>query len=537
MTKISLEAPRTTIEGHAEIDPDAYAPIEVPYLSRKPDIVNIDVGRQLFVDDHLIERRTAVRNFHRAEIHDGNPIMTPQTPLEIGPDNTPMASPFSGGILYDGASKLYRLWYHAGWFHAGALAVSSDGVNWERREYDVVPGTNCVLPPMRNVPGQKDLWRDSIAVFIDPDETDPARRFKMYHTERTVDFEARGVVLASPDGIHWSKIGDAGPLGDRSTMFYDPFRRQWVFSIRAYSRIGRKRVRKFLTRRTLSVDPAWTPEEPVYWLRADERDLPDPQIGDQPQLYNFDAAPYESLMLGAFTIHRGPHNEVCAKTGEPKITEISLGFSRDGYHFDRPDRSAFIEATRKPGDWARGFLHTTANLCAVVGDKLYFYYTGCRGEPNNLNPEQNLNGMYAWCSTGLATLRRDGFASLDARVNEAEVLTRPLEFTGDRLFVNADAASGQVAAELIDASGQVVPGFELSSCRPISADSTKQRIIWQTSDRLPANFGRGGRIRFVFRNARLFSFWITRHPGGASYGYTGGGGPGFVNGRDVGEST
>ena len=44
---------------------------------------------------------------------------------------------------------------------------------------------------------------------------------------------AGGELFASPDGIHWNTIGPVGySIGDNSSIFYDAFRRQWVFSIR-----------------------------------------------------------------------------------------------------------------------------------------------------------------------------------------------------------------------------------------------------------------------------------------------------------------
>src|SRR2546430_715848 len=39
-------------------------PMRVPYLEKRPGIVPIDVGRQLFVDDFLVESTTLVRRFH-----------------------------------------------------------------------------------------------------------------------------------------------------------------------------------------------------------------------------------------------------------------------------------------------------------------------------------------------------------------------------------------------------------------------------------------------------------------------------------------
>ena len=41
--------------------------MEVPYLKQPPKTIPIDVGRQLFVDDFLIESTDMKRVFHQAE--------------------------------------------------------------------------------------------------------------------------------------------------------------------------------------------------------------------------------------------------------------------------------------------------------------------------------------------------------------------------------------------------------------------------------------------------------------------------------------
>lgn len=60
-------------------------------------------------------------------------------------------------------------------------------------------------------------------------------------------------------------------------------------------------------------------DEPVFWTGTDGLDLPDPEIGNKPQLYNLDAVVYESLMIGLFQIHLVPDNEVCEAGSIPKI--------------------------------------------------------------------------------------------------------------------------------------------------------------------------------------------------------------------------
>ena len=57
-------------------------PQPVPYLESPPEVITIDVGRQLFVDDFLIERTTLRREFHHAVKYEGNPVLKPETPLE-----------------------------------------------------------------------------------------------------------------------------------------------------------------------------------------------------------------------------------------------------------------------------------------------------------------------------------------------------------------------------------------------------------------------------------------------------------------------
>src|SRR4051812_5195501 len=56
---------------------------EPPYLRDPPPVIPIDVGRQLFVDDFLIEENALDRVFHRARYHPNNPVLSPVTPWEL----------------------------------------------------------------------------------------------------------------------------------------------------------------------------------------------------------------------------------------------------------------------------------------------------------------------------------------------------------------------------------------------------------------------------------------------------------------------
>jgi len=82
----------------------AFEPMPVPYLEDPPEVVPIDVGRQLFVDDFLIAETTLEHVFHHAQKYDGNPVLSPETELETQ-GVLPAATPKGGGVWWDPACQ------------------------------------------------------------------------------------------------------------------------------------------------------------------------------------------------------------------------------------------------------------------------------------------------------------------------------------------------------------------------------------------------------------------------------------------------
>jgi len=510
------------------MDPRNEGPMPVPYLGSPPEVVPIDVGRQFLVDDFLIEQTSLERRFHLATKYEGNPVLKPETQWELkGGLGNAAACPKGGGVWWDAGKQRFRMWYEAGWIGSVCYAESKDGIHWERVNQDIDPATNRVLPGKIHV--------DSWTVFPDYDTDDPKQRWKLF---------ARGPggamgpaqCFVSADGIHWGEPVLTGPTGDRSTMFYNPFRKQWVYSLRSGSR-GRSRHywehRDFIAGAKWSeFDFSMADDSPFFWCGADRLDPPDPVIKRKCQLYNLDAVGYESLMLGMFEIHRGPPNGVCAKQGLPKITELSLAYSRDGYHWQRPDRRAFIPATRTD-TWDRGYVQSVGGICTIQGDKLWFYYTGFRGDPGRTHSDPMRSGMYDNGSTGIAFLRRDGFAGMVAGEKPGTLLTRPLQFAGQYLFVNADCPAGELRVAVLTADGKPIASHALADCVPVQTDSTLQRVVWRNARTLAALQGKPVRFRFHLRNGELFAFWVSDSEDGRSNGYIAGGGPGYSGFKDT----
>ena len=136
----------------------------------------------------------------------------------------------------------------------------------------------------------------------------------------------------------------------------------------------------------------------------------------------------------------------------------------------------------------------------------------------------------SYTSTGLATLRRDGFVSMQADQAEGYLITEKISFDGKFLFVNADVQNKKaiLAAEVLDTEGNPIAGYTKKECVVLKkTDSTKQLIRWKNEKDLSALSGKAVRLKFYITNGDLYSFWISPWESGESRGYTAGGGPGL----------
>lgn len=505
-------------------------PMPVPYLEHPPAIIPVDVGRQLFVDDFLIENTTLARRFHAFEEYEGNPILKADKRWEIR-DNPQDTMAFSDGAWFDPQDGLFKIWYLAGNKRGTCYASSKDGLHWEKPVLDVQPGTNVVL-----LAGM----RDSSTVWLDHDTTDPAQRFKLIQFQRNC---WKSSLHTSPDGIHWSGPTWCGKTGDRTTMFYNPFRKMWVINLRCHATLEAAdynavppvqliRYRKYFENRDFLAAAKWRggPEnldwrdgDPVTWVGADRLDNP-PGLGPnamKAELYNVDPAPYESLMVGYFCVlEANPSPE------RPKINQVRLGFSRDGFHWSRPSREPVLRVGATDDTWNAGNVQSVGGGGIVVGDRIFIYHSG-RTKKKVGAKETDLE------TTGVAFLRRDGFASMEAKDSEGVLTTRPVKFSGRHLFVNVADAQGELRVEILDGEGKAIAPFTKENCLAVSVDKTLQQVNWKGGADLSKLAGQPVRLRFHVKNGALYSFWISPDADGASHGFVAAGGPGFTGATDT----
>jgi hypothetical protein len=484
----------------------AAAPLVIPGCASVPaDVLRLRGGRQLFVDDHLIADTNLTRVYHQARYIEGGPVLQPDRTWEEAGTETACAMPYSDGIVFDPRDRLFKLWYLGGMTtRQTCLAISKDAHHWEKPDWGIVAGTNIVWPP------DKVHGRDSHTVIRDPH--DAVYPYKMQSSASGTSTPPQWL-LGSADGLHWKLLHETPPTGDRTTMFYNPFSRKWIFSIRAG---GDDKPRHRLYVESDSFIPHdWNP---IYWTGADAADTFNPIAnGRPPQLYSLDGIAYETLILGLFTIFRGDLND------RPKLNDICVGFSRDGFNWHRPDRRPFI-GLGEAGSWNYGNVQPAGGCCVVIGDELAFFVSGRAGVPGT--------DRHGACSTGMAILRRDGFASLEG---SGAVTTPPVVFEGRHLFVNA-SVEGELRCEILDANEEVL--VPATACVPLTGDATRHAVKFTNLEDLSAlslSSGSQRPLRFRFRldRGKLYAFWISQTSAGRSGGYLGAGGPeGNDEGRD-----
>ncbi|MCC6697196.1 MAG: hypothetical protein IT365_16325 [Candidatus Hydrogenedentes bacterium] len=424
--------------------------------------------RQLFVDDAMVESMESLqRVFHSVTKHPGNPVFKPELPWEIGGT---WYVPFD--VLPQDDGNTLRLWY--GCYRRSSdkltytcVADSVDGLHWER-----------LLPGYVEFEGSKEnniVWAGrGVKVNFDPRDPDPTQRYK--GMTRVNGFTR----MSSPDGLQWTMESEPAVTQayDASSFHWDPVAEKWIASCKIWH--DGHRARGYAESRDYRT---WS--DTCIMLDADEHD----QAGDQ--LYAMWFAHYESHFIGLLKVYHVSKDRC----------DLQVAFSRDGMHWERPWREAFIPNSPEEGAYDFGNLDAVGDPIVRDG-QLWFYYGG-RSILHN-TPPQDSNG-----SLCLATLRLDGFASLEAGETEGVLLTKPILVQGDTLFLNAEAQAGEIRVEIVDADNpsKVAGTFSRDACASITTDSTKHAVSWQGADSLDPVRGEPVRLRFTLRNAKLYSFW------------------------------
>ena len=454
--------------------------------------ISIGTDTQIFVDDELIASKQAVVRRAHACKKLPEPVMAPEETWEQDGDDRRIY--VYGTVLRDDETGQFRLWYNRG--HRTLLAISEDGVKWERPRLGVCESAgskenNVVLALLH-----------SPSIVYREDAVDPQQRYQMLGFGTKL---GRGYCVAhSPDGIHWTVYpkNPVLPNSDTCTLAFDEKTGEYLaFHKRHAKHRGTNRRLVYLaTSRDMQ---NWS--EPELVMAPDELD--DVQAreegGRNTQFYNMSVFPYGGQFLGFVTHFRysgPPKRKGPLQSGDDGPIDVQLVHSRDGREWERcEDRSPVIPLG--PHDYDAGCILGVSNGVVTVGDEMWAYYTAITTTHGGFVPEKEITiARAAW--------RLDGFVSLDADGEDGVVETVALKPSGSRLTINVDAAEGECRVAVLDAKGQPLPGFGLEDCVPIVGDSVRHAVRWSAGDTLPTD--EPIRLQFHLKRARLYSYRVAK---------------------------
>ena len=204
------------------------------YLKTKPRHINVSIGRQLFVDDFLIQNSSGLRTvFHSPAYEQHNPAIAPTEDWEL--DSTPyyggFASAFSGGAFWNPDQQRYELFYKCG--NSFCVAYSTDATTWTKPE---LPENNFPACKGRPCNVVIDTNFDGATVWLDLDTANSSQRYVMASGPNLgkAGHRTSGLGLyTSPNGTRWVYEGQTGDIEDRSSVYKDALRNRWVYSIKA----------------------------------------------------------------------------------------------------------------------------------------------------------------------------------------------------------------------------------------------------------------------------------------------------------------
>ena len=466
---------------------------------------------ELFVDDYLIDRLVGVRLA----------LGHPQSAGVVLKADRPWEGSFNAGneVIRDGA--IYRMFYR-GWAEGErgvvCYAESRDGIHWKKPSLGLV-----------EVAGTRD---NNILALVDENGRSPLRHlYPFIDTRPGVPREDRAKAIGatlqskepflmhiylygSTDWFQWRLLHKEPIIVTRirnafdssNFIFWSEVEEAYICYFRYM--VGRSTGSSSAGLRSVQ---RTTSQDLVHWSEPKPMTYSDTgSVTPSDHLYTNNTEPY----------FRAPHLYVGLAArfmkGQRVVTDAQLArmqMASQGGHIYYEDCSdgvmlttrpgttrfdrTFLEALVRPGlgpeNWVSRANYPIKGIVQTGPSEMSFFVSRHYAQPS-------------WHIERL-TLRLDGFGSVRAPYEGGEVLTRPLVFSGDHLEINySTSAAGGLKVEIQDEKGQPIEGFSLKECLEISGDEIRRIVSWKGGDHVGDLGGKPARLRFVMKDADLYSF-------------------------------
>ncbi len=458
----------------------------------------IELGsrRELFVDATLIDRLDNVR-LELGRPRDEGVVLRFDKPWE---------GPFCGycTVLHEGPR--YRLYYRGlpktaadGSNHeVTCCAESDDGIHWTKPALGLfeVAGSkqnNVVLagaaPASHN-----------FSPFIDTRPDVPReQRYKALAGTMSSGLLA----FVSTDGLHWRKLHDTPVLAKEQVPFKYMFDSQnlafWSAAEKCYVcyfRVFQDGIRRIC--RTTSKDfVQWEPPVLMEYRHGTEA-APIEHLYTN-QTHPYFRAPHIYIGLAARFL---PGRQVLTDKQAKAVgvnpsyfkdsSDAVLLSTRGGKWYDRTSLEGFLRPGIGPQNWVSRTNYPALNVVPTGANEMSFY-----ANQDYAQPTAHLHRY---------SLRLDGFMSARAAYRGGELVTKPLTFSGKRLLLNfATSAAGGIRVEIQDEAGKPLPGHSLKEARELIGNEIERAVSWQGGEDVGGIAGKPVRLRFVLKDADLYS--------------------------------
>jgi len=466
----------------------------------------------LFLDDRFVAAQEGLTRTW----HSGEPV--PQVILEATEPWEAWPHLF-GSVLFDPQDRRYKMWYQvinprasidadegSGRYFV-CYAESTDGKHWVKPHLGMVEflgntDNNIFRAEEAELPN----------VFLDPQERDPEKRFKMLIWLRP----GGHLLFASGDGKRWDKLGPGVPpyeltpvderpvRADTNLVIWDSLASRYLSAYRTYPKHefgffkdGNRRGVGFTTSPRLS--DGWGPIKTS--IRAEDADdarvarmSPSQQrFKNWSEPYIMTPQVYGNHYLGLVSMLDYINGSDFAVGGGA----LELAFSHDGLNWRRPQPGQ--PAIRRQINDELFPCYAAVQPPLVIDGRLWSFYS----EGNCAHPAKPV----AKSRIRAATWRVDGFASLATTDDRTASLATPvLMCPGGRLTLNADIEpDGFIEVELADAAGQPLPGRSFADSTRIRGDGTALPVSWMRSRDVNALNAQPILVRMKLHKARLYA--------------------------------
>ena len=453
--------------------------------------IDLRSRRELFADHYLVDRLD-------------NASLVLHEPRDEGivfRYDKPWEGVFSSAGIVMKCSDEFRLYYRgmSGVKDGDAsectgLATSPDGHRWTRPSLGLfeLHGTkdnNAVLahqPPFSH----------NFMPFLDTRPGAPAEeQFKA-----VAGVHKTGLCMfASADGIHWRRLTDEPGITSEEFAFDSPNLAFWSEAegkYVCYFRTWKDRVR-WVSRAASDDFVHWGPTEEMTFRHGDG-------LAPVEQIYTTGTHPYfraphiyvampRRFMAGRTILAADEAERLQVHPAQrDSCSDAIFMTSRGGSVYDR----TFLEAFLRPGADRSNWSSRTGTIAQGVVQtgprEMSLYRNGHYGSPSN--------HLHRY------SLRLDGFASVRAPYSRGELITKPFTFSGSQLTLNYEtSAAGGIRVEIQHAEGEPIPGCQLDESVELVGDEIERVVSWQAGPDLSRHAGTSVRLRFVMRDADVYS--------------------------------